>query len=655
MKVEGGGAYYIISRILGIEFGSAIGILLCLSQHAAIALCVSGFSISLQQFYPQISLVVIKATTLCSLILISYLSTEFAIKTQVLIFLTILVSMTSIFLGSGATLVESLPLQDLPLTPLTFWMAFAMFFPAATGIEAGMSMSGDLLRPNRSLPLGTIASVLVAYLLYSTLAFFLSKEVAAPLLISYPFILYHLAKVKVLVIVGMWGATLSSALGNMLGAPRVIQALAKDHVLPSVLSKGHGKANLPRIATLLVLAVSLIFTFSADINQIIPMMTMICLSSYGLINFVAFFETFIKNPSWRPNFQIPWIFPLIASLGCFAVMFLINPGASLLVVVLATGLCIWTSYRELHSGFDDIRYSLFSFLVHKGAAKLSQLQPNAKSWRPYILTLFWPTGLPQNLAFFSHALDHGKGFLTFGGNLEKEIDQEPIKQTLDQLKIPSFLHINYSKNTPSNLIQQIKNYGFGPLRPNTIILPLENNVESICQVLKDIKHIKKNILVFKSDPNNRRLYSENSSTSKQINLWWKGGNQNNFELCLALSYSLRGSPMWSGAKICIKSILEDEVSMRQLTSIFKRYEKKLRIKNLFFSPILHPSGDFFTILEEQSKDADFTFLGLMPQNGEKPDAEYQQYIKSFFKNTEPISNLAYILAGEDLSFEKIFK
>lgn len=658
MKVGSGGAYFIISRVLGIESGSAIGILLCVSQLSSVALCVTGFSLSIQQFFPHFSINVIEATTLTTLIVISYISTQLAVKTQALIFITLFVSIGSIFFGSGQGLAETLPPpEDLSIVTLTFWTGFAMFFPAATGIEAGMSMSGDLQNPSRAIPIGTIASILTAYLLYTGIALFLSNEVSSDILRKYPFIVYHLSKVKILVMIGVWGATLSSALGSILGAPRVIQALAKDRVLPSFLSKGFGKTNQPRIAILFVYGAAMTLTLFTNINQIIPIMTMICLASYGLINFVAFFESFIKNPSWRPNFVTPWPVALLGSVCCFAVMFLINATASLIVICLGTILFVIASYRKIESGWDDIRYSLFSYLVHKGAAKLSSMKPNAKSWRPNLLSLFDAENLSSNFILFANALDHGKGFLTFTTNVSKNCEKEMetrLKQKLSDLKVPSFLHLNYSENTPSNILQQIKNYGFGPLIPNTAVIPMTTDQKAIAEILNDIGRIKKNIVILKHDDGNPRLYSQPYVTPKKINLWWRGGNQKNFELCLALSYCLRGSPTWSGSEMHIKSIVKDEEEKEKLTHLFERYKEKLRIKNVKFTPIIDEEGNFFSNLVENSKDADFTFLGIRPKREEESDKEYAKCFNEFVQVTEPVPNIAYVKAGEELSFAKIF-
>ena len=190
MKMRAGGSY-IISRSLGIQFGSAIGILLLISQLCSIALCVTGFSLSFYEFFPHVPMEILKAGTLITLVCVSYFSTDFALKTQLFIFLCLGVAITSIFLGSGGAPETLVPVSNDPRT-ITFWMGFALFFPAMTGIENGMSMSGDLRNPSRSLPLGTLGAIGIVYSIYMAIMLFLSFHVSSELLQSYPFSLLHL-------------------------------------------------------------------------------------------------------------------------------------------------------------------------------------------------------------------------------------------------------------------------------------------------------------------------------------------------------------------------------------------------------------------------------------------------------------------------------
>jgi len=648
MKVGSGGAYYIISRILGIEFGSAIGILLCLSQIASIAICISGFALSIQEFFPFLSITSIKILTLCALVLISLISTSLAMKTQLLIFSLLLVSVGSIFFRSGA--VAAAPsFETLSATSLPFWAGFALFFPAITGIEVGMSMSGDLKKPSRSLIIGTIAAVLVTFVLYCCITLFLSFEIAPDILRSSPFIMYQISKYGMLILLGVWGSSISCALGSILGTPRVIQSLAQDKVLPSFLES-------PKSANLLVLLATLILTIFANMNQIIPFLTMVCLVSYGLINCVAFFECFLKNPSWRPNFNMHWSVPLAGAFGCLIMMLMINPGATLIVLTMTTALCLWTANRHLSGNWDDIRHSIFSFLIYKGMSQLDLLKPNAKSWRPHLLTLFDQNLPEKNLAYFSHALDQGKGFLTFGTCLENPLgEEEQIRKTLHDYRIPSYVHINRSKESLKHLEQLIGNYGLGPLKPNTVIFPFPeepSRIDFYSELVTEIPQYGKNLIFLKADRNSSNLYTENFALPKEIDLWWKGGNQKNFELCLALSYTMRGAPAWSGAEICIKSIVQHEETQKKLSHVFSRYQQKLRIKNFRFEPILDPNAAFFENLLTHS--ADFTFLGLRERNPEESLEDYKRYFADLIEKTAPLKNFALVLAGEDLAFDQIF-
>ncbi len=174
--------------------------------------------------------------------------------------------------------------------------------------------------------------------------------------------------------IGIWAATLSSALGAILGGPRIMQAVAKDGILPRFLAKGYGPANQPRIATLTIFIPAMILTVATDINQIIPILTMSCLISYGLINFIAFTQIFIRNPSWRPGIRVPSIIPLIGGLGCFMTMFMINPGATFIEISLVALLFFLGAKRKIMGNWDDLRQGIFAYLVHKGTIKLSTLR-----------------------------------------------------------------------------------------------------------------------------------------------------------------------------------------------------------------------------------------------------------------------------------------
>ncbi|MBA3722966.1 MAG: amino acid permease [Parachlamydiaceae bacterium] len=307
IEVGKGGVYYLLSRSLGIEVGSAIGVPLYLKQCLSIAFCVIGFAESLNELVPLWSITEIGIGTLLTLTLLAYFSLNGALKVQLLIFVILIASLVSLFFGGSEMLAPEPAKNGFETTQqLSFWALFAIFFPAMTGIESSVSLSGDLRNPSKSLPFGTISALLVAYAIYMLIALFLAQNASLELLVSDPFIIQALAKVPALIVLGIWGATISSALGGLLGAPRTLQALAEDGVVPKIFGKNFGKMQEPRLATLTTCIISLVGIYYGSINVIAPLLTMICLICYAFLNFSAGLETLMANPSWRPRFRIHW-------------------------------------------------------------------------------------------------------------------------------------------------------------------------------------------------------------------------------------------------------------------------------------------------------------------------------------------------------------
>ncbi len=239
MKVGGGGAYFILSRSLGLEPGAAVGLPLYLAQALGIAFYVSGFAEALTVAYPQWQPRMVGIATLVILALIAWISASLALRVQYLVMALIVASLVSFFLGHGpepAVVAEAA--RALP-ERLSFWAVFAVFFPAVTGIEAGIAMSGDLKDPGRSLPIGTIAAVLTGFVVYLAIPIFLTVVVADhSLFLTEPLIMEKVALRGDIILYGVWAAALSSAMGALLGAPRTLQALARDGVLPRFIGRG---------------------------------------------------------------------------------------------------------------------------------------------------------------------------------------------------------------------------------------------------------------------------------------------------------------------------------------------------------------------------------------------------------------------------------
>ncbi|VAW30119.1 Uncharacterized amino acid permease, GabP family, partial [hydrothermal vent metagenome] len=212
MDVKAGGNYYLISRTLGLEIGGAIGIPLYLSQAISVAFYIIGFTEALSSipFFQQIDPRLISTTVALLFGLISYIGADFALKIQFFI-LVILIAALASFFGGGWDAFQAPVTGTSYSEGISFWVVFAVFFPAVTGIEVGVSMSGDLKNPSRDIPRGTILSIVITAVIYILVIIWFATHLSADVLISENLAMQKIARWPVLILVGVWASTLSSA------------------------------------------------------------------------------------------------------------------------------------------------------------------------------------------------------------------------------------------------------------------------------------------------------------------------------------------------------------------------------------------------------------------------------------------------------------
>jgi solute carrier family 12 sodium/potassium/chloride transporter 2 len=230
IKIGAGGAYSIISKSLGLEAGGSVGIPFYISQTLSAALYIVGFTEGWLRIFPSHNYYLIAILTWMVVLTISYISANVAIKTQYFIMMIIALSLASFVLGetpetSQLTLVGNL--ED-----VSFWGAFAIFFPAVTGIMAGANLSGELKNPKIAIPRGTMAAIAITLVIYVALAYLFSSRISAEVLRSNQMAMIDYALWAPAVIMGILAATFSSALGSTVGAPRILQALAAFKSVP---------------------------------------------------------------------------------------------------------------------------------------------------------------------------------------------------------------------------------------------------------------------------------------------------------------------------------------------------------------------------------------------------------------------------------------
>jgi amino acid transporter len=476
MKVGGGGAYYMVSRTLGVEVGAAVGLPLFLAQALGIAFYIVGFTELVVAYYPELQAPVVGVGALMVLTLLAYASADLALKSQFIILALLALSLVSLFAGGPPAGAPAAVGEIVP--PGRFWVTFAVFFPAVTGIEAGLGMSGDLKDPARSLPRGTLMAVVTGYLVYLAIPVYLAFVVSdRELLLSDSLIMTRVSRWPVLVVLGILGASLSSAMGALLGAPRTLQSLAQDAVLPRVIGRGYGEGRDPRLATVIAFVIALLGILLGDLNAIAPILSMFFLTSYAVLNLSAGLEGLIGSPAWRPSFKVPWWVSILGFASCVAAMLMIDAGATFVAVFVTALVYHAVQRRQLRARWGDVKYGVLVLIARVVLEALSRRRPDARSWNPNVLVL---TGTPTSrwhLVVIARALAGDSGLLTIAtvvpdreSNQDERVQsiQEAIEKYLESHKLPALVKVETDIDVGTGLIALVKSYGFGPLVPNTV-------------------------------------------------------------------------------------------------------------------------------------------------------------------------------------------
>lgn len=652
INVGKGGVYYILSRSLGVEVGAAVGIPLYFKQSLSIAFCAIGFAESLHDLIPAWSITNIGLGTLGVLTLLAYFSLSGAMKVQVGIFVALIASLISLFMGSANNLPTS-PDAFVPgsLPSMNFWVIFAIFFPAMTGVESSVSLSGDLRNPTKSLPLGTISALLVAYAIYMLIPIFLASEVPLHTLATDPLIMQSIAKVPSLIILGIWGATISSALGGLLGAPRTLQALAEDGVVPRFFGKTFGIAQEPRIATLVTCLIAGAGIYFGSVNLIAPLLTMVCLICYGVLNFAAGFETLMGNPSWRPRFRVHWAISLVGAMCCLIAMLMIDAGSALIALALVLFIYFLLERRQIAGTWDDMRHALLLFFSRFAIYRLAHAQSLSKSWRPHFLV--FSEKAEGHLVHFSQAISQSKGFLTLASFLspaarneaEKHAFKREMEESLKTQNIQALVQIGFAEKPLLGMHQMIENYGLGPLTPNTIVC---GNIDE-----EDTEHFADVIeKTYKRHCNMVILRESELPLQGDIHVWWDSTQQVNSEFMLVLAFMLTRNPTWKKSKICLKTVVASEILKNETIVHFKELSIAKRIP--FEIEVLisaNPEEEFPELVSTFSKQAGMLFLSLHPPALERPN--YIDYLKSLSRISKELPQTAFVLSAEQTPLERV--
>lgn len=656
--VRGGGAYYMISRSLGIESGGAVGIPLYFAQALSVALYTLGFAESLVNVFPELSQLYTALIVTVFVAGVALASADIAIKVQYIIMGAIALSLLSFFFGKPLepTEIEMWGASDRLSEP--FWQVFAVFFPAVTGIMAGVNMSGDLKNPTQAIPVGTLAAVGTGYVIYMILPIVMAMRADATTLLAEPLIMREIALWGPAILLGVWGATLSSALGSILGAPRILQALARDRVLPRwlrFLGKGSGANDEPRVGTAVTLGVVIAAVCIGDLNLIAPVLTMFFLTTYMVLNVSAGIEAFLQSPSFRPQFKVHWALSVLGAIGCLVVMFLINAIATVVAAIISLSIYFWLQRRALEVTWGDVRRGLWMALLRIGIYQLDQSyrDEDAKNWRPHILVLSGAPTKRWSLIELADSLTHKRGLVTVStvlkmtsrGLAQQRQMEGRIRNYLDKKGVQALVRVITATDTFAGAQHLVETYGLGPVVPNTILLGDSESSEhrgSYCQMIAKIHQAKRNLVIF------RENHDLGFGRRRRIDVWWGGSMQANGGLMLLLAYLLRSDIRWREANIYLKLVVNHQNAVPPARDNLNQLLRELRI-SATPQVIVADGRSFNRILQQTSRNADLIFLGMAT-----PDENFMTHYEDLQEKVAELPSTVFVLAAPDFSFSEVF-
>lgn len=642
-KVESGGTYYIISRSLGLPIGGTLGWALFVGLSFSVSLYLIGFAeVFLGYFGFEVTLNNIRIAGVIILLVITiltFISTSLAIKTQYLILTAMVLSLVSVFLGNHSF--EPSALQTDVLPGSLPWIAlFAIFFPAVTGFEAGVSMSGDLKDPKKAIPAGTISAILVGLVTYVGLAYYFSATVDRAVLVNDPNVLFNISWLPQLVIAGILGATFSSALGSILSAPRILQAVAKDRIAPRFFSKGHGPSNEPRNAILLTFVIALGGILIGELNVIARIVTTFFIITYGFLNITYTVESWASS-DFRPSFRIPRFVSIVGAIASIVVMIQLDILAMIAASVILLGLFLVLRRQELNLQTGDTWNSVWMSLVKYGLKKLTRNEIHHRNWRPNIILMSGgATTRPHLIEMALSLIGHQGVFTNF--ELEEASDQtvNPGERVrMEKLNdYPEIITRKYGCSSIYEGIDMISRvYGFSGFEPDTILMGWPKataDPSKMNQLLDTLQKRDFNLALL--DYDNERGFGNYTS----IDFWWTGSGRE-LTLAMHLLRFISSKKEWRKARLRLLVLNDDTTLTERYYSILKQMTEDYRL-NAEIKVVLNPDKHSGTeLIGAESESTGLTILTLPEFN----DEQSVDFIKTAGKLSSGLHSCLWIRAS----------
>ncbi|MFN2311563.1 MAG: amino acid permease [Spirochaetia bacterium] len=561
-NVGAGGMYALSKNSLGIAFGGSIGIQLFIAQAVSIGFYSVGFAEPLQQFVVRIPAVaqLVESYGISALVqkqllatcigiialLAALIGADFASKLQSIIFVVLifavgLVLASPLFapLYGGERVFTSTPLGQGLIPGIGFWAAFAIFFPAVTGIDAGVGMSGNLKDPSRSLARGTFWAIAVTFVVYiaTTLIFGLVRhdllvpsEGYVPSAIN---IFFDEPVIMMVLLIGILFATGSSALSYFLTAPRTAQALVRDRVIPRpfrFLGQDFTKnGREPRWATVMTFLIFLPVIWAGDIALASLIVGICFLVVYAWMNLAAFFERISGNPSFRPTSRGHWFVSLYGFIICMAVVSLFDFRIGIAILVAQLLLIVLLLKFRARNMLEGVWWGVLFSLVGWGSRRLGKIVQGTKNWRPIVGVFGFAdkeeeTGRLQGIAL---RIGENRGYVALNLLCPRKLEPESLPQ------LPNSRLIRTTEDRFGTSIRSIVQATVpGGYNFNTVVLPMDPRL-NLTDLTRDLIAEQVNVILYR--------HGRVEIGAGRIDVYWKGQENGNLMALFAYIISHSGA------------------------------------------------------------------------------------------------------------------
>ncbi|KAM9827005.1 solute carrier family 12 member 7 isoform 2-T2 [Neosynchiropus ocellatus] len=485
-----------------------------------------------------------------------------------------------------------------------FTLLVGIYFPSVTGIMAGSNRSGDLRDAQKSIPIGTILAITTTSIIYITCVVLFGGCIEGVLLrdkfgdsVKGNLVIGTLSWPSPWVIViGSFFSCCGAGLQSLTGAPRLLQAIARDGIVPFLQVFGHGKANgEPTWALLLTAGICEIGILIASLDAVAPILSMFFLMCYLFVNLACAVQTLLRTPNWRPRFKFyHWALSFLGMSLCLALMFISSWYYAIVAMVIAGCIYKYIEYRGAEKEWGDGIRGLSLNAARYALIRLEEAPPHTKNWRPQLLVLLnldtdQVVKHPRLLSFTSQ-LKAGKG-LTIVGNViegtyltkdaESKRAEQNIKSVMSAERTKGFCHVVVSSNLRDGVSHLIQSAGLGGMKHNTVLMAWPGNWRqsndpqswrNFIETVRETTSAHQALLVAKNIdnfPTNQDRLAEGT-----IDVWWvvhDGG------MLMLLPFLLRQHKVWRKCKMRIFTVAQMDDNSIQMKKDLQMFLYHLRL------------------------------------------------------------------------------